>query len=95
MESFNGKLRDELLAKEVFDTLLKDKELIERWRKACNTVRLHSSLVYWPRPRSRVAPVRLLRLRLSKRTGAIPWQAFPGYRSWFHASGRALKRVVD
>ena len=32
IESFNGKLRDELLAREQFDTLLEAKVLIERWR---------------------------------------------------------------
>ena len=47
-ESFNGKLRDELLARGVFDTLLEGKVLIERWRKGCNTVRPHSSLGYRP-----------------------------------------------
>jgi len=30
-----------------------------------------------PRPRSRAARVRSLRLRLSQRTGAIPWQGYP------------------
>ena len=39
---------DELLAREVFDTLLEAKVLIERWRKAYNTVRPHSSLGYLP-----------------------------------------------
>ena len=34
VESFNGKLRDELLAREVFDTLLEAKVLIERWLTA-------------------------------------------------------------
>ena len=63
-------LRGELLVGEVFDTLLKAKVLIDRWRKAYNTVRPHSSLGYKPRPRSRAAPVRLLRLRLRQRTGA-------------------------
>jgi transposase InsO family protein len=48
VESFNGKLRDELLAREVFDTLLEAKVLIERWRKAYNTVRPHSALGYRP-----------------------------------------------
>ena len=43
IESFNGKLRDELLAREVFATLLEAKVLIERWRKAYNTVRPHRS----------------------------------------------------
>ena len=48
VESFNGKLRDELLNREVFDTLLEAKVLIERWRHAYNTVRPHSSLGYQP-----------------------------------------------
>jgi putative transposase len=48
IESFNGKLRDELLARELFDTLLEAKVLIERWRKGYNTVRPHSSLGYRP-----------------------------------------------
>jgi putative transposase len=48
VESFNGKLRDELLNREVFDTLLEAKVLIERWRTAYNTVRPHSSLGYQP-----------------------------------------------
>jgi putative transposase len=30
--SFNGKLRDELLDREIFDTLLEAKVLIDRWR---------------------------------------------------------------
>jgi putative transposase len=46
IESFNGKLRDELLAREQFDTLLESKVLIERWRRHYNTVRPHSSLGY-------------------------------------------------
>src|SRR6201999_3053994 len=46
IESFNGKLRDELLDREVFDTLLEAKVLIERWRHSYNTVRPHSSLGY-------------------------------------------------
>ena len=48
IESFNGKLRDELLNVELFDTLLEPKVLIERWRIHDNTVRLHSSLGYRP-----------------------------------------------
>ena len=44
MESFNGKLRDELLNAEVFNTLLEARVLIEQWRVHHNTVRPHSSL---------------------------------------------------
>jgi transposase InsO family protein len=32
IESFNGKLRDEVLNREVFDTLLEAKVLVQRWR---------------------------------------------------------------
>lgn len=48
IESFNGKLRDELLNGEIFDTLLEAKVLIERWRVHYNTVRPHSALGYRP-----------------------------------------------
>ena len=48
IESFNGKLADELLEREVFDTLYEAKVLIERWRVQYNTVRPHSSLGYRP-----------------------------------------------
>ena len=43
-ESFNGKLRDELLNGEIFYTLQEAKVLIERWRQRYNTIRPHSSL---------------------------------------------------
>jgi transposase InsO family protein len=48
VESFNGKLRDELLNPEVFDTLLEARVLVERWRREYNRVRPHSSLGYRP-----------------------------------------------
>jgi len=48
VESFNGKLRDELLNTEVFNTLTEAKVLIEQWRRHYNTVRPHSSLGYRP-----------------------------------------------
>jgi len=48
VESFNGKLRDELLNGELFYTLKEAKVLIERWRVHYNTIRPHSSLGYRP-----------------------------------------------
>ena len=48
VESFNGKLRDELLNTEVFNSLAEAKVLIEQWRNHYNTVRPHSSLGYRP-----------------------------------------------
>jgi putative transposase len=47
-ESFNGKLRDELLDREIFYTLLEAKVLVERWREHYNKIRPHSSLGYRP-----------------------------------------------
>jgi putative transposase len=55
-ESFNGKLRDELLNVEVFDTLLEAQVLVERWRIHYNTVRPHSSLGYRPPAPEAVLP---------------------------------------
>ena len=46
VESFNGKLRDELLDREIFYTLTEAQIVIERWRREYNTVRPHSALGY-------------------------------------------------
>ena len=48
IESFNARLRDELLNGEIFTTLLEAKVLIENWRRHYNTVRPHSALGYKP-----------------------------------------------
>ena len=48
IESFNGKLRDELLNREIFTTLEEARVLIEQWRREYNQVRPHSSLGYRP-----------------------------------------------
>ena len=55
IESFNGKLRDELLNGEIFYTLLEARVLIEMWRRHYNQVRPHSSLGYRP-PAPEAAP---------------------------------------
>ena len=44
IESFNGKLRYELLNGEIFDTVLEARIVIDRWRWEYNTIRPHSSL---------------------------------------------------
>ena len=46
IESFNDKLRDELLDREIFVGLTKAKFMIENFRIRYNTVRIHSSLGY-------------------------------------------------
>jgi transposase InsO family protein len=48
IESFNGKLRDELLNGEIFYTLKEAQVIVERWRQEYNTFRPHSSLGYRP-----------------------------------------------
>lgn len=48
IESFNGRLRDECLNLERFDTLLEAQVLVERWRCEYNHLRPHSSLGYRP-----------------------------------------------
>jgi transposase InsO family protein len=47
-ESFNGKLRDEVLNGEIFYTLKEAQVIIEKWRHEYNTFRPHSSLGYRP-----------------------------------------------
>jgi putative transposase len=47
-ESFNGKLRDEVLNGEIFYTLKEAQVVIEGWRQEYNTFRPHSSLGYRP-----------------------------------------------
>ena len=46
VESFGGRLRDELLAVEAFNTLLEARVLVEDWRIEYNTLRPHSALGY-------------------------------------------------
>lgn len=48
IESFNGKFRDELLNREVFDTVMEARVVTEQWRIHYNTIRPHSSLGYKP-----------------------------------------------
>jgi len=61
IESFNGKFRDELLDREIFDTVFEAKVLAGRWKREYNTVRPHSSLQYRP-----PAPEAIMNQRLSE-----------------------------
>ena len=47
-ESFNGRMRDELLNGEIFYSLREAQIIIERWRNHYNTKRPHSALGYRP-----------------------------------------------
>ncbi len=59
VESFNGKLRDELLDREIFYTLREAQVLIESWRYEYNTFRPHNSLGYRPPAPEAVVPLPL------------------------------------
>lgn len=58
-ESFNGKLRDELLNGEIFYTLKEAQVLIEQWRTHYNAVRPHSALGYRPPAPQTIVPHRV------------------------------------
>jgi putative transposase len=76
VESFNARLRDELLDGEIFYTLKEAKIVIESWRRHYNAVRPHASLGYrppapevfvptlaaWPSARPQTAPTATLPL---------------------------------
>jgi len=62
-ESFDGKLRDELLQRELFYSLAEAKYLVETCRQHFNQVRPHSSLGY--RPPAPLASLSLAIVQLS------------------------------
>ena len=67
-ESFNSKLRDELLNGEVFFSLAEAQVLIEAWRRHFNAIRPHSSLKYQPPAPEDIVP----------RSGTVaPWASAP------------------
>src|SRR3712207_4023613 len=72
VESFNGKLRDELLDGEVFHTLREAQVLIEQWRQHFNTVRPHSALGYRPPAPEVVMAGPPMPLRRPNPTGSAP-----------------------
>jgi len=77
VESFNGKLRDEMLNGEIFYTLREAKVLIERWRQHYNRIRPHSSLGYRP-PAPEAIAVPAMTLSLNPRGSApAPPASFP------------------
>ena len=65
IESFNGKLRDELLNGEIFYTLKEAQIIIETWRKEYNTIRPHSSLDYRPPAPEAILPACLCHTKLA------------------------------
>jgi hypothetical protein len=70
VESFNAKLRDELLNAEVFHTLAEARVLIEQWRQHYNTQRPHAALGYRPPAPEVLLPMLPWRDRGSGPTGS-------------------------
>jgi putative transposase len=66
IESFNGKLRDELLNGEIFDTVIEARVVVEQWRKEYNTRRPHSSLGYLPPAPEAILPFQWNQLALEQ-----------------------------
>jgi len=71
------KLKHERSAREVFDSLLEAKLLMEHGERRTTFSARTARWGATRQPRSRVAPARSLRIGFSKRTRAIPWQAYP------------------
>ena len=56
-ESFNARLRDELLNGEIFYSLKEAQIVTEQWRRSYNTVRPHSALGYRPPASESIIPL--------------------------------------
>jgi len=96
IESFNGKLRDELLEREIFDTILEAKVLIERWRQEYNTIRPHSSLGYRPPAPEAVQPWSSRSAALQLQTTAEEQDpANSNLNTGIFGGGRSLAHVVQ
>ena len=77
-ESFNGKLRDELLNGEIFYTLKEASIVIESWRHHYNKVRPHSSLGYRPpAPQALCWPASPATLRAARPTNSLVANSAP------------------
>jgi putative transposase len=57
VESFNARLRDELLNVYIFFSLWEAQIFIEKWRKHYNTTRPHSALGYRPPAPESIIPL--------------------------------------
>jgi hypothetical protein len=81
VESFGGRLRDELLAVEAFDTLLEAQVLVQDWRIEYNTVRPHSALGYLtPTDCAKAGPPTTRTLITSGPTTGV--RSLPSQRLW-------------
>ena len=72
IESFNARLRDELLDGEIFYSLNEATVVIESWRRHYNTLRPHGSLGYKPPAPEVFVPAMTARAALQPRPAAPP-----------------------
>jgi putative transposase len=72
IESFNARLRDELLDGEIFYSLAEARIVIESWRRHYNTVRPHGSLGYKPPAPEVFIPAFAARAALQPRSAPPP-----------------------
>jgi putative transposase len=103
IESFNARLRDELLDGEIFYTLREAQIVIESWRRHYNAVRPHASLGYrppapevfvpalaaWPSVQPRPAPTAVEWGILPVALAALPKGAGLSSAQWTPVDGRA------
>jgi transposase InsO family protein len=72
IESFNARLRDELLDGEIFYSLKEAQVIIESWRRHYNTLRPHGSLGYKPPAPEAFVPAMVMRAAQQPRPAAPP-----------------------
>ena len=70
-ESFNGKLRDELLNREIFYSLRETQILIKDWRQHYNTIRPHSALGYRPPAPEAKSPFQTRPQKVTQKVAAL------------------------
>ena len=87
IESFNGKLRDECLNEQWFETLLQARSTIAAWRRDYNEVRPHSSL-------GRIAPAHFAEQHRRKACDAAQKQTTTPTSSTNVATRTSAKRLV-
>jgi putative transposase len=91
VESFHGKLRDELLNGEIVYTLREAKVLIEAWREHYKRVRPHSSLGYRPPAPETTLPAGSCGFASLRRTAPPPRSTRPFRR----AGSNRLRRIAS
>jgi transposase InsO family protein len=72
IESFNARLRDELLDGEIFYSLKEAQVIIESWRRHYNTLRPHGSLGYKPPAPEVFVPAMVMQAAQQPRPAAPP-----------------------